>query len=62
MTPTIQTLLQTIETLPPDDQWTLIATLLQRTLDLDFPPLTNDELTHTADDLFCLFDTEEHEP
>ncbi len=35
--------------------------LLQRTLQLDFPPLTDDELTQTADDLFCLFDAEENE-
>lgn len=59
MTTAVQTLLDSFETLTADEQWTLIQTLLHRTLHLDFPPLTNDELTQTADELFLIFDTEE---
>ncbi|MGD1936089.1 MAG: hypothetical protein ACFCA4_00825 [Cyanophyceae cyanobacterium] len=59
MTTAVQTLLESFDSLTADEQWTLIKTLLHRTLHLDFPPLTDDELTQTADELFLIFDAEE---
>ena len=62
MTTAVQTLLDSFDSLPADEQWTLIKTLLLRTLPLDFPPLTDDELTQTADELFLIFDDEDNAP
>ena len=60
MTTTVQTLLNSFETLTTDEQWNLVLALLHRTLHLDFPPLNDEELTQTADDLFLIFDAEEN--
>jgi hypothetical protein len=59
MSDTASQLLATFETLPATEQHEIVTQLLRRTLALPDTPLSDDDLTSVADDLFQMLDAEE---
>ena len=59
MTETATQLLETFDTLPPDEQHQVLTELLRRTGGLPETILSDDQLVRLADDLFQTLDAEE---
>ncbi len=61
MTETIRHLLDTFELLPEAEQKEFAFEILKRTINLDMPNLTNEELVLNAEDLFLELDQREEQ-
>ena len=54
-----QNLISSFEALPAIEQREVISVLLRQAAQWDSPPLTDDDLTHLADDVFLELDRRE---
>lgn len=59
MTTDIKEILNTFDLLPDNDKRDLASEILRRTVHFDFPPLTDEELIHSAERLFLDLDRRE---
>lgn len=59
MTTQVQSILTTFEALPEDDKRELASEILCRSVSLESPLLSDDQLTAIADELFLGLDREE---
>ncbi len=59
MTAQVQELLHTFDLLPDGDKRELASEILRRTLTLDVPPLSDEQLVGAAEDLFLQLDRRE---
>lgn len=59
MTTQVQNILLNFEMLPVEDQRELAAEILRRSISLESNPLSDDQLTAAADELFLRLDQEE---
>lgn len=59
MTATAQELLNTFDALPDTEQIEIALAILRRLANLDFPPLTDDDLALNAETLFLALDEQE---
>lgn len=59
MTAIVQELLNTFDNLTYSERLDLLSEILRRTVDLEFKPLSDEELTLNAEDLFLTLDEEE---
>jgi hypothetical protein len=59
MTAQIQDMLHTFDLLPDGDKRELASEILRRTLTLDFPPLSDEQLVGAAEELFLELDRSE---
>ena len=59
MTQAVQTIIQSFEQLTDSDKRVVATEIFRRSLQLDYPPLTDDELVSNADELFLELDKEE---
>lgn len=56
-----QQILSSFEKLPDPVKYEIALEILRRTKDLEFPPLSDDELVTTAEDLFLELDKREQQ-
>ena len=59
MTAQVQAMLNTFDRLPESDKRELASEILRRTLALDAPPLSDEQLVGAADELFLQLDRSE---
>lgn len=59
MTSSVQQLLQSFDLLPEAEQRELAWEILRRTVNFDLPPLSDEELVLSAEDLFLELDRRE---
>ena len=59
MTTLVEELLNTFEQLTDSERLDLVLEILKRTVDLDFPPLSDDDLVLNSEGLFIELDEEE---
>jgi len=59
MTALVQELLNTFERLTDSERLELVLEIFKRTIDLDFPPLSDQDLVLNAEALFLELDEEE---
>jgi hypothetical protein len=59
MTALVQELLNTFDRLTDSERLELVLEILKRTIDLDFPPLSDEDLVLNAEALFRELDEEE---
>jgi hypothetical protein len=59
MTAQVQDMLHTFDLLPEGDKRELASEILRRTLMLDVPPLSDEQLVGAAEDLFLQLDRSE---
>ncbi|HYX17221.1 MAG TPA: hypothetical protein VE944_23285 [Nostoc sp.] len=59
MTALVQELLDTFDRLTDAEQLDLVLEILKRTVDLDFPPLSDENLVLNAEELFLELDEQE---
>lgn len=59
MTTIVQELLNTFDNLTYSERLDLLSEILRRTVHLDFEPLSDEELTLNAEDIFLALDEEE---
>lgn len=59
MTARVQELLKTFDQLTDLEQRSLASEILKRVIDLDFPPLSNEDLVLNAEELFLELDKQE---
>ena len=59
MTPSAQNLISTFDQLPELEKKEVAAAILYRTLQLDFPPLSDEELVSSAEEVFLELDRRE---
>lgn len=59
MTALVQELLNTFDRLTDSERLELVLEILKRTIDLDFPPLSDEDLVLNAEALFLELDEEE---
>lgn len=59
MTPSAQNLISTFDQLPEVEKKEVAVAILHRTLQLDFPPLSDEELVLGAEELFLELDRRE---
>ncbi len=59
MTAVVQELLNTFDNLTYSERLDLLSEILRRTLDLEFEPLSDKELTLNAEDIFLALEEEE---
>lgn len=59
MTTAVQELLNTFERLTDSERLDLVSEILKRTADLDFPPLSDEDLVLNAEGLFLELDGQE---
>jgi hypothetical protein len=59
MTAVVQELLNTFDNLTYSERLDLLSEILRRTVDLEFEPLSDEELTLNAEDVFLALDEEE---
>ena len=59
MTALVQELLNTFDRLTDAERLDLVAEILRRTIDLDFPPLSGEDLVLNAEELFLELDKQE---
>jgi hypothetical protein len=59
MTTIVQKLLNTFDNLTYSERLDLLSEILRRTVYLDFDPLSDEELTLNAEDIFLTLDEEE---
>ncbi|MEG4396522.1 hypothetical protein [Microcoleus sp. BROC3] len=62
MTILVEELLNTFELLTDSERLYLVLEILKRTVDLEFPPLSDDDLILNAEGIFLELDEEESEP
>ncbi|MCC6123452.1 MAG: hypothetical protein IT426_00670 [Pirellulales bacterium] len=61
MTTQVQSNLLNFEALPEDDKRELASEILRRSMGMDSPPLSDDQLTAKAEELFLGLESEEGE-
>ena len=61
MTSTVEEILRSFEALPEADKHRLVVELLRWSAKTPRPPLTDDELVATADEIFLGYDREERQ-
>lgn len=61
MTTTAENLISVFDALPEPEKHEVATVILRRTLDFDYPPLTDEELTLNAEQLFLELDRQEEE-
>ncbi len=59
MTTTAENLISIFDTLPELEKREVATVILHRTLEFDLPPLSDDDLTLNAEELFLALDREE---
>lgn len=59
MTNAAQDLLQSFESLSDSDKREVAAEIVRRSLGLDYPPVSDEDLTRAADELFAELDRSE---
>jgi hypothetical protein len=59
MTAQVQEMLQSFDRLPENEKRELVAELLRRSVTLDAPPLTDEQLLHAAEEVFLQLDRDE---
>lgn len=59
MSTAVQNLINSFDCLPPGEKREAIVQILRRSRDLDFPPLTDDELIESAESVFLMLDARE---
>jgi len=59
MTALVQELLNTFDRLTDSERLFLVLEILKRTIYLDFPPLSNEDLALNAEELFLDLDSQE---
>lgn len=59
MTTTAENLISIFDTLPEPEKREVAKVILHRTLEFDLPPLSDDDLTLSAEELFLALDREE---
>lgn len=59
MTALVQELLNTFERLTDSERLELLGEILKRTVDLDFPPLSDEDLVLNAEEIFLELDRQE---
>ena len=59
MTTTAENLISIFDTLPEPEKREVATVILHRTLGFDLPPLSDDDLTLNAEELFLALDREE---
>ena len=59
MTPAVQNVIRSFELLPDVDKKEVATEILRRTLRLDLPPLTDEDLILNAEELFLELDRRE---
>ena len=59
MTTTAENLISIFDTLPEPEKREVATVILHRTLEFDLPPLSDDELVLSAEELFLALDREE---
>ncbi|WP_293352481.1 MULTISPECIES: hypothetical protein [unclassified Microcoleus] len=59
MTILVEELLNTFDRLTDSERLDLVLEILKRTVDLDFPPLSDDDLVLNAEGIFLELDEEE---
>lgn len=59
MTTTAENLISIFDTLPEPEKREVATIILYRTLEFDLPPLSDEELTLSAEQLFLALDREE---
>ena len=59
MSTVTQSILESFNQLPEPEKRELAAEIIRRTVNLDFPPLTDEDLVVTADSLFIELDRAE---
>lgn len=59
MTALVQELLNTFECLTDSERLELLGEILKRTVDLDFPPLSDEDLVLNAEEIFLELDRQE---
>jgi hypothetical protein len=59
MTALVQELLETFDRLTESERLDLVWEILKRTVDLDFPPLSDEDLVLNAEELFLDLDEQE---
>ena len=59
MTTTAENLISIFDTLPEPEKREVATVILHRTLEFDLPPLSDDDLTLNAEELFLALDREE---
>ena len=61
MTALAQQILNSFERLPAPEQLEIARQILRRLINIDFPPLTDEDLTLNAEELFLALDRQEAE-
>lgn len=61
MNPSTQEILNTFDRLSEFEQWELASQILRRALQLNIPPLSDEELVQNAEELFIELDRRELE-
>ncbi len=61
MTALVQELLNTFDRLTDSERLELVLEILKRTVDLDFPPLSSDDLVLNAEEIFLELDKQDEE-
>ena len=61
MSQAVQNFLSSFDSLNKSEQWEITSEILRRTLSLDFPALTDEELIQSAEELFLELDCQELE-
>jgi hypothetical protein len=59
MTALVQELLNTFDRLTDSERLDVVLEILKRTVDLDFPPLSDEDLVLNAEELFLELDQQE---
>jgi hypothetical protein len=59
MTPTAENIIKTFDKLPPTEQREVATEILRRTVEVQFPPLSDEELTLNAEEIFLELDRRE---
>ena len=61
MSQAVQNFLNSFDSLNKSEQWEITSEILRRTLSLNFPALTDEELIQSAEELFLELDRQELE-
>jgi hypothetical protein len=59
MSTAVQQILYSFERLSETEKWELVAEIIRRTAHFDLPPLTDEELVFSAEELFLELDKRE---
>jgi hypothetical protein len=61
MNASVKEILDSFEQLPESEKRELVSEILRRTVELDYPNLTEDELVYNAEEIFLELDSREAE-